>query len=261
MDIEVIRIFAAKAAALAVLPLSVALLLLAVAIVANGRRSRAGGRRAAFAALGVLGVCSMPPTGNSLMGGLESRYPPLAIDGVPTSQVAIVLGGGIRDFAPPRTMIELGSAANRLLYAARLYRAGKVGYVIASGGSLTQPGSGIHEAELMRRLLVEWGVPSEHVVVEDQSRTTWENATNVAVLWREKGIRSGLLITSANHMPRALAAFRRNNLDVVPASTDLYSGSMSSVLDIIPSAEALALCTMAMREWIGLIGYRLIGRG
>lgn len=260
MDFELIRIMAAKLGAHAVLPLSIAIGFLLLAIFALSRPSVMSARRAIWIALASLAICSAPPTGHALMGALERRHLPLTNDQVPERQVAVVLGGGIRDFSKPRTMIELAPAGNRVLYAARLYRAGKISRILVTGGSLMEHDQ-LREAELMKRLLVEWGVPVEHIIVEDRSRTTWENAQNVAALWSTMGLKSGLLVTSAFHMPRALAAFQKVGIDVVPASTDIYSSSGMSLLDVLPAVEGLALFTMALREWIGVVGYRLAGRG
>ena len=99
------------------------------------------------------------------------------------------------------------------------------------------------------------------MILEGSSRTTQENAQRSLDIWKENRIRSGLLVTSALHMPRALALFRHAGFDVTPATTDvtvtwpLYE----TPLDLIPSAAALSLSSDALREWLGIIVGKLRG--
>lgn len=90
-------------------------------------------------------------------------------------------------------------------------------------------------------------------------RNTRENAINTAVIWRERGC-SGLLVTSATHIPRALASFRKAGLDVAPWPAD-FRGRYPpvSVFDFLPDASALEITTTAIKEWLGLAVYRLRG--
>jgi uncharacterized SAM-binding protein YcdF (DUF218 family) len=95
-------------------------------------------------------------------------------------------------------------------------------------------------------------------VLETESRNTRENAINAARIVGERGWRTGLIVTSAVHMPRAVATFRRAGLDFLPAVTDIRAVPpfYHSPLDLLPDAEALAASTLAIKEWLGLIVYR-----
>src|SRR5690606_3989740 len=109
-------------------------------------------------------------------------------------------------------------SADRVWHAARLYHAGKAQRLLLSGGTVrTGDGS---EAEAMRRLLLDLGVPDEALGLEDASVNTSSNAARTAELLRAAGIDHILLVTSALHMPRARAAFERTGLTVFPAPTD-----------------------------------------
>jgi len=77
-------------------------------------------------------------------------------------------------------------------------------------------------------------------------------------------------VTSAMHMPRALAIFQKQGFDVTPAPTDFLAtwgqeGSTGDVgiagwlLKVIPDSERLDFSTRAIREYIGLLIYRLRG--
>ena len=73
-----------------------------------------------------------------------------------------------------------------------------------SAGNLPWRQARVSEAEQAAYLLKEWGVPSEALLIEGQSRNTYENAQRSKPIWDAYGFHSGLLVTSASHMPRAL---------------------------------------------------------
>jgi uncharacterized SAM-binding protein YcdF (DUF218 family) len=68
--------------------------------------------------------------------------------------------------------------------------------------------------------LVSLGVPPDAVQVEDHSRSTYENARQTAQLLEQQKLQQVLLVTSALHLPRALATFRAAGIDALPAPTD-----------------------------------------
>ena len=84
------------------------------------------------------------------------------------------------------------------------------------------------------------------------------------------GIRRIILVTSASHMPRSVALFEKQGFEVIPAPTDftvtqagwdkLKSGGLASqVLSLLPSAENLGLTTRMLKEYFGMLVYRLNG--
>ena len=142
----------------------------------------------------------------------------------------------------------------------RLWRAGKAQTIIVSGGNGPWGRPSANEASLAAELLQAYGVPPDSIIVEGNSRNTHENAINTAGVWRERHFRSGLLVTSATHMPRAIASFRKAGLDVAPWPADLRGGDPpTSVFDFLPDANALEMTTTAIKEWLGLAVYRLRG--
>jgi uncharacterized SAM-binding protein YcdF (DUF218 family) len=157
------------------------------------------------------------------MSRLEAEYPPVAIETMRKADVAIVTGGAVGQPLPPRLAADLGGAADRVFHAARILRAGKASHILVVAGNLPWLPAAASEAELIRELLVEFGVPDEVIVLETESRNTHENAVNAAAVFGEHGWESGLLVTSGAHIPRALAAFRRAGAEVTPAATDIQA--------------------------------------
>ena len=131
--------------------------LLAVLLAAWGRR-----RLAAFMgvlALAWLGVWSLPVASHTLRGAIEAQHPLLAMDAVPRAQAIVVLGGGVLPARHKGQPSDLQEAADRLTHGTRLFRAGKAPLLVLSGGS-NRAVSATSEAEAMRQLLLEWGVPA-----------------------------------------------------------------------------------------------------
>ncbi len=112
----------------------------------------------------------------ALVRALEWRHPALSETTLPSADAIVVLGGGTRQWLAPRPWHEVGEAGDRVLYAARLYRAGVAPVVVVSGGqgTLDNPGT-VSEANAMQDMLVDLGVPDEAIVVEGVSRNTYEN--------------------------------------------------------------------------------------
>ena len=105
-----------------------------------------------------------------------------------------------------------------------------------------------------------WGVPDEAIVTAGTNRTTAENAREVAALWPSLGFQSALLVTSAAHMPRALASFRKAGVPVTPSSTDIrVVNDPLDPLDFLPDAGALSATGDAVKERISYIVYRVRG--
>lgn len=240
-------------------PLGFFLALGLAGLVLSGSRRRGG---LSFLAICVAGLwmASTPLVGRLSLGALEQRYPALAPDASPTADVAIVLGGATRGPAPPRPGPDLGEAADRVLFAAELFRAGKVQRIVVSGGNLPWGAETEPEAETIRKLLVVWGVPENAIVAAGSSRTTAENAREVKGLWPSLHAGSALLVTSAAHMPRALAAFRKAGLPVTPAATDVRIVQQPfDVLDLLPDSDSLDQTSDAVKEVIGSFTYWLRG--
>src|SRR5262249_33550853 len=115
------------------------------------------------------------------------------------------------------------------------------------------------EAELIKDLLTEWGVPSEAIELASQSRNTYENALEIKDMWKREGFQSALLVTSAAHMPRAMATFLRAGLPVAASTADVRIVEAANPFALLPDAGALGTATNAMKEWLGLLAYRLRG--
>ncbi len=254
-------LFLSKLLPLLVYPLGLAILLVIVGTLFRQRRARWISSLLLLLAAFGLWIAATPFVASSLASRLENRFPARPIADVEAADVIILLGGVLSQSASLPVEINIGDPVDRVFVAARLFRAGKAPKIVVVGGNLPWESSTQAEAELLADLLVELGVPREAIVVETESRNTHENAVNAATIFAEAGWKRGLLVTSALHMPRALAAFRKAGLDVVPVPTDFRAlpPFYESPLDLLPNADALALTTNVMKEMIGGWVYRSRG--
>lgn len=207
-------------------------------------------------------VWSTPFLGSVLLGGLaeRGRYLPQHAEEFPTGDAIVVLGGGVLPVSGALVYPDLSSGADRIWHAARLYHAGKAPLIIASGGNVWPHRQRQSEADAMRVVLNAFGVPDAGIVTEDRSRNTRQNAAFTADLVASRGIRRVLLVTSAFHMPRAEAAFKRVGFDVVPAAVDFSRRSNSPwILRIFPRAYPLVVNSRLSREHLGRLVHHLSG--
>jgi uncharacterized SAM-binding protein YcdF (DUF218 family) len=126
------------------------------------------------------------------------------------------------------------------------------------------------ESAQMAEILQLMGVPNSAILQESLSHNTHENAAYVKKVLLAHKIRSVLLVTSASVMPRALAVFRLEGIDTIPAPTDFMTaepmgprdpiGQMEvTTLRLLPDSDSLDKSSWALRQYAGLVVYRLAG--
>lgn len=231
--------------------LGIALVLLALVLQARGKTKAVSA--VLIAAVALLWAASTPIVAAIAYGKLESHFPPHSLDTIPVSGCIVLLGGVMGLPLPPRQDIELGDAVDRVYKTAQLYREGKGTRVFVTAGNQPWSAPGPSEASLIGELLVEWGVPATAIQLEGRSRNTRENALHLQPQLEAAHCDRALLVTSAAHMPRALASFTVLGLAVYPVSTDVrvLRPGRYRLADFLPDAHALAMTSDALREWIG----------
>lgn len=233
-------------------------LLLAFLVIALG--ARRSGLVLGLAVTMALWSASTPIAARWMLETLEAQYPVLPVDSYRPADVAILLGGALKPPATGEQYPDLGEAADRVVQAYRIYKAALAPRILVSGGNVFPDGR-MSEGRALADLLVDWGVDRKAILIDEESRNTFENAREAAKIWQREGLQSGLLVTSAAHMPRALAVFRKAGLIVEPAATDQRSKHPLPPfpLSILPDAESLDQTSQVIKEWIGLAVYRWRG--
>lgn len=177
-------------------------------------------------------------------------------DGSPPPRWVVVLGGGhseSRSLAPIHQLSE--SSLVRLAEGIRLQRLLPESKLVLSGGG---DGTGTTEAETLAAAGASLGAPPDRMVLESQSRDTIDE---VRVLHAMLGEDRFALVTSANHLPRAMAMFKKAGMNPVPAPTDyLAIGGDSDLLGWFPHAQAGLMIERALHEYLGLFWARMRGQ-
>lgn len=188
--------------------------------------------------------------------GLPLERPYLAtqaVESLPSAGAIVLLGGGVGK-TDSLVYPDMFEGADRVWHAARLWKAGKAPRIVVSGNN---------DLVAVVPLLLDLGVSREAIVVDNESRNTYENSrfTEKLILSESEGssdaaVRRILLVTSAWHMPRALGNFSRTTLEAVPAAADYSANnacrSAGHVWDwVLPSADSLQRTSYLFKEWLG----------
>jgi uncharacterized SAM-binding protein YcdF (DUF218 family) len=173
----------------------------------------------AVAAVALAWIWSTPIGARATLAVAAAGYPEADPARLAQAPVIVVLGGGMvaRTGSAPADVRFFGDTG-RVDMAARLFAAGRAPLVLATGGNPASFSRGaMTEAEGMDIQLRRLGVPAEAIRRESESRSTAENAANVARLLSQAGIGEIILVTSRSHMRRAVMHFEANGLIVLPA--------------------------------------------
>lgn len=260
-------LFFSKLLPLFVYPLGLACLLLVVALLTINWKPRWAATSIGLA-LVILLLSGNGWVSQQLTRSLEWQHLPPA--DLPQADAIVVLGGGTRPQISPRPWVDLMEGGDRPLHGARLYLAGKAPLLILSGGRVSWYGSGgAPESADMAEIVQAMGVPAQAIEQDPTSLNTYENAINVQQILRRRGVNRILLVTSATHMPRSLKIFQKLGIEVIPAPTDFQITQAAAkaepptiearLLGLIPSSDKLEGSTRAIKEYIGLVIYRLRG--
>jgi len=230
-------------------------LLLLLAVFIFWRRSWA--RKLLLVAVLVIVALHSGPVNYALRYPLESRYPPIIDPRLAEPYDAIVVLTS--SMTPAEGLIPFPTIDEymfrRLDEAWRLYRI-QPKPIIVSGGHIsgfTPPMTG---NQIARDYLVLWGVPKAHVIAEDKSRDTFENALEVKKILRHRGWKRYLLVTSAVHMPRSMLAFNSQAPEPIAAPGDFSLRDFRlSPLNLLPNESTARKMFITLHEYVGLVNY------
>jgi uncharacterized SAM-binding protein YcdF (DUF218 family) len=222
------------------------------------RGRRRGELAIAVASIGFL-LLAVAPVGSAMLLVLEQRFPrpsalPDQIDGI------LVLGGAVDQrlsLAYGETVF--GSSVARVLAGIALARHHPEAKLALVGGEGDFFPVGFAESRATSSFVIEEGIPAARIVLEEQSRSTHENAVYAKDLIRPKPAEKWILVTSAYHMPRAVACFRAVDWQVIPYPVDFRVDPRTGLRASFNLLEGLSAATVAGKEWAGLVGYRLMG--
>lgn len=205
---------------------------------------------------------TLPWVSDKLFGSLENearlleqaRPLPEQVDAI------IVLGGGLEGrFEGVRSLPDLKDSGDRLWVAARLYKQNIASRMVLSGGSFEADPRIEAEAYGMKTFFIDMGVPEEALLVEPDSRTTFENALRTRELLGQQP-RQIALVTSAYHMGRSVAWFEKAGFTVYPVRADIrVIPDERKFWEWLPKPRSLDESTVAIKEYLGRFQLKVSG--
>ena len=209
------------------------------------------GRRLLVAVAVSLVVLGLLPSAWLLMMPLEQRFPipadPGRVDGI-----IVLAGAESARLSAFYGQPLLNSSADRLTTFLMLAHRFPDARLVHSGD--TAPAS---QSAVARELLLGVGVEPGRLVFETKSHDTCGSPQSTRELVKPEPAERWLIVTSAYHMPRAVACFRAAGWDVTPYPTDFRRGPAPFNLDVVGNLDDL---DTAAHEWLGLLYYRVRGR-
>ncbi len=198
---------------------------------------------------------SIQPVCSYLSYKLEKNYiGNLPAEGKLTVDVIVVLSGGTYRIDALDKMFPGKFTLTRLVHAIRMFKAYDAKYLVCSG-----KGQGkTSDAEMMAQMAHEFGVPKEKIRIEAKSTNTYEHAVELNKMFVDKNIRIGL-VTSASHMRRSEAQFRKFFGKVTPLPSDyLYASPMGTpAVRYVPQSEWLFYNALIFKEHVGRFWYSI----
>ncbi|MDO9000140.1 MAG: YdcF family protein [Bacteroidota bacterium] len=175
---------------------------------------------------------------------------------------AIILGG-IGNIDVRLKKINFGGSADRLFQILPLYYKGRVKKLIFTGGSGSIEFPESKEGIYIKKYLKSINIPDSAMIIESESKNTFENAVFTKKILDSLNFKGNfLLVTSAYHMPRSLAVFKKAGFtNITPYITNKSSGIRRYSLDhlFIPNPDALFSLQLLIHEWLGFIVYKIRG--
>jgi len=252
-------------------PLAIMVILLGAGVMLSAsRRHLRLGRQTVISGAVLYLVFMFSPLAEFLIRNLEKQFQPMLSP--PASpkvdRIVILSGYGEANFDFPVTSNLSDEMLGRLAEGIRLYRQVPAAKLIVSGGVVNRGNGPV--SGLMADFLRQMGVPADDIVVEGNSRNTYENLVEVRKL---VGSSPFILVTSAYHLPRAVGVARKLQMYPLPAPACIwalqhYPPQMSTAQwaaafitgFAYPSTTRLARIQWAYHEHLGYLWYWLMDR-
>ncbi|MDO8699186.1 MAG: YdcF family protein [Rhodoferax sp.] len=215
-----------------------------------------------WAALIVLLLQGWEPLPDALLRRFETQHQgPVRGSNLQQYAGVVVLGGALEPAYvwQGHGQVALNDAAERMTVPIVLLQQYPHLRLLFTGGEGELFAGGLTEADRAKIFFDSMGVAPQRVVYESASHTTYENAVFSASVPGVNPAQPWLLLTSASHMPRALATFRKAGWNVTPYPVDFRTGTHTPWTQY-SLAEGAKKWHLALHELFGLLTYRLAGR-
>ena len=206
----------------------------------------------------IMALCSYGTIPSFLLRGLEKQYQPLlSVRNHLDVPWVVVLGGGLSpDSDLPGHDQLTSSSLSRLIEGIRIHRQIPGSRLLLSGGAVFGT---VSEAEVMAEAAVSLGTDRQALYLDAHSKDSKDQAREVKKIVGSKGF---ILVTTAAHMPRVMALFKKQGLVPIPAPTGFQIKKRQDISPSLffPSADNLRKAKYAIHEYLGLIWAKLRGQ-
>jgi len=195
-------------------------------------------------------LLSTGPVSYTLFKPLEFKYDAYEAKGeLADTRFIVVMAGYAADevYYPVSSKVNSASLF-RLVEAFHLWRMDPSVKIIITGYK--------DVPEIMKDVLLAMRVPDDRIMIENQSADSFTSARNVGAMVQGDPF---VLVTSAGHMPRSMAVFRKLGMNPIPAPTDYQVGKEPLRAKWFPSVEHLYFSELAIHEYLGFLWYRIRG--
>tara|TARA_B100000902_G_scaffold400059_1_gene475368 strand:- start:24953 stop:25567 length:615 start_codon:yes stop_codon:yes gene_type:complete len=169
----------------------------------------------------------------------------------------IVLGG-FSSFDHKKNRVQFNKSGDRLFSAVELYKRNVINKIIISGGNGNLINNGYKESIWIKDYLLKIGIKEQDILIDSNSRNTWENAKETYELIKNMNNLKILLITSSWHMKRAKFCFEKNYMKPDTYCTGYTFNNNTMVINyILPQSESFEKWECILKEIIGIIVYNL----
>lgn len=167
----------------------------------------------------------------------------------------VLLTGMTNTLKLPKDRVYFHQNGDRMLQTIKLFYEGKIDTLVIAGGGATALRKDLQEASVLKSYLNTINFPQDKIIIEDQSRNTYESALLLKELISDRNI---LLISSASHLPRASRVFAKQGFEVEAYPTTYFTNDeMVDPSMFIPSADALLKWHILFKEWMGMAAYKV----
>jgi len=214
-----------------------------------------------WAGFGLFLLFSNDFTSNEIMRMWE--VDPKPFNEIRPRQIGIVLTGTTIPFLQPDDRVYFQRGADRVTHTIQLYKLGLIKKILVSGGSGKLFRQDEPEANKFKKVMLLAGVNELDILIENKTRNTYESAGAVKKILDSLQVKSEdcLLITSAFHMRRSMACYRKAGLTIEPFSTDFYAVVDKPFIPtiFIPAIQGFIIWEKLFKEWTGFVAYKIAG--
>jgi uncharacterized SAM-binding protein YcdF (DUF218 family) len=244
-------------------PYALVFLALAVSIICLWRKCRHLRKTLLLLTAAYVSLTLMSTPAVAYLAASSLEWQVAGVEEMPSDmQAIVVLASSVSSPDDSRERAELDhDSMQRCLHAANLYHQRPGCSVFVSGGKVNPETPGPVCALVMFDFLVRLGVKAPDIVVEDRSRTTYENAVETTKLLRQRQVTKAVLVTDAVDMFRALRCFQKQGWELTASPCHYRAGAFELGLDtFVPNPLAVRDCQRVWHEWLGTAWYWLKGR-